>query len=89
MADKILSLRLFADSQGKMNLGLDEIGGALLVVSQFTLYGDVRKGRRPSFIGAARPVEIATPLYETFVTTLQRLSGVPVATPVSSARTCR
>ena len=55
MADKILGLRVFADAQGKMNLALAEVGGALLVVSQFTLYGDVSKGRRPSFIDAAPP----------------------------------
>ena len=66
MADKIAGLRVFEDSEGKMNLGLTEIGGALLVVSQFTLYGDASKGRRPSFIDAARP-EVAIPLYEQFV----------------------
>jgi D-tyrosyl-tRNA(Tyr) deacylase len=66
MADKVLGLRVFGDSQGKMNLALDDIGGDLLVVSQFTLYGDTRKGRRPSFVGAAPP-ELAEPLYERFV----------------------
>jgi D-tyrosyl-tRNA(Tyr) deacylase len=78
MADKIVSLRLFSDAEGKMNLGLTEIGGAILIVSQFTLYGDARKGRRPSFIDAARP-ETAIPLYESFVTAL-RASGVQVET---------
>jgi D-tyrosyl-tRNA(Tyr) deacylase len=78
MAEKVLGLRLFADSEGKMNLALADVGGALLVVSQFTLYGDARKGRRPSFIDAARP-ETAIPLYEHFINTL-RSSGVPVAT---------
>lgn len=65
MADKIASLRLFADEDRKMNLGLDDVGGALLIVSQFTLYGDVDKGRRPSFASASRP-EHAIPLYEQF-----------------------
>jgi D-tyrosyl-tRNA(Tyr) deacylase len=65
MAEKVIGLRLFADADGKMNLGLDEVGGGLLVVSQFTLYGDAAKGRRPSFIDAARP-EQAIPLYQRF-----------------------
>ena len=66
MADKILGLRVFADAEGKMNLSLLDVEGALLIVSQFTLYGDTRKGRRPSFIDAAPP-EIAIPLYERFI----------------------
>ncbi len=66
---KVAGLRLFEDNEGKMNLGLTDVGGAALVVSQFTLYGDVRKGRRPSFIEAARP-EQAAPLYERFCTLL-------------------
>jgi D-aminoacyl-tRNA deacylase len=70
MAEKVAGLRLFGDAEGKMNLALDEVGGALLVVSQFTLYGDVQKGRRPSFIDAARP-EVAIPLYERFVALLR------------------
>ncbi len=70
MADKIIGLRLFGDAEGKMNLALDEVGGALLVVSQFTLYGDAEKGRRPSFVAAARP-EQAIPLYERFVQLLR------------------
>lgn len=70
MADKIAGLRLFSDEEGKMNLGLDEVGGGVLVVSQFTLYGDAAKGRRPSFIDAARP-ERAIPLYERFVSALR------------------
>ena len=78
MADKVVGLRLFADDVGKMNLGLEDVGGALLVVSQFTLYGDARKGRRPSFVDAARP-ETAIPLYERFVALL-RERGVPVET---------
>ena len=66
MADKIVGLRVFPDDEGKMNRSLDDVRGELLVVSQFTLYGDVRKGRRPSFVHAARP-EAAVPLYERFV----------------------
>src|SRR6266849_2943263 len=63
LADKIAGLRLFNDAEDKMNLGVQDVGGAVLVVSQFTLYGDCRKGRRPSFLGAASP-DIAVPLYE-------------------------
>jgi D-tyrosyl-tRNA(Tyr) deacylase len=74
MAEKILGLRLFGDAEGKMNLDLDEVQGALLVVSQFTLYGDARKGRRPSFIDAAPP-PVAIPLYERFVALLRERSG--------------
>ena len=76
MADKIIGIRLFPDEGGKMNFSLADIGGALLVVSQFTLYGDAAKGRRPSFVDAARP-EIALPLYERFLALL-RERGVPV-----------
>lgn len=78
MADKVAGLRLFADAEGKMNLGLAEVGGAVLVVSQFTLYGDAEKGRRPSFVDAARP-ELAIPLYEGFVRLL-RERGLTVET---------
>jgi D-tyrosyl-tRNA(Tyr) deacylase len=78
MAEKVAGLRLFSDSAGKMNLGLDEVGGGLLVISQFTLYGDTAKGRRPSFIDAARP-EVAIPLDERFVGAL-RARGLLVAT---------
>ena len=70
MAEKCAGLRLFSDAEGKMNLGLAEIGGALLVVSQFTLYGNSEKGKRPSFIDAARP-EVAIPLYERFLAALR------------------
>lgn len=70
MAAKVAGLRLFADAEGKMNLGLEEVGGGLLVVSQFTLYGDTERGRRPSFIEAARP-EVAIPLYERFLASLR------------------
>lgn len=80
MAEKILGLRLFGDAEGKMNRDLAEAGGGVLVVSQFTLYGDASKGRRPSFIGAAPP-EIAIPLYEKFVELLRAKAGtIPVET---------
>lgn len=69
MAEKVVGLRVFADAGGKMNLSVEEAGGELLVVSQFTLYGDTRKGRRPSFVDAAPPA-VAIPLYERFVTLL-------------------
>jgi D-tyrosyl-tRNA(Tyr) deacylase len=78
MAEKVAGLRLFSDFEGKMNLGLEEVSGSVLVVSQFTLYGDPAKGRRPSFINAARP-EVAIPLYDRFVVAL-RERGLPVAT---------
>jgi D-tyrosyl-tRNA(Tyr) deacylase len=78
MADKVVGLRVFADAAGAMNLALAEAGGALLVVSQFTLYGDAGRGRRPSYIAAARP-EAAEPLYERFVALL-RERGAAVET---------
>jgi D-aminoacyl-tRNA deacylase len=78
MAEKVAGLRLFPDAEGKMNLGLDEVGGGVLVISQFTLFGDAAKGRRPSFIDAARP-ETAVPLYQRFVAAL-RARGLEVAT---------
>ena len=78
MADKVIGLRLFADADDKMNLALADVGGALLVVSQFTLYGDAAKGRRPSFIAAARP-DHAIPLYERFIALL-RARGPQVET---------
>ena len=78
MADKLVGLRLFADGEGKMNLPLGEVGGGLLVVSQFTLYGDASKGRRPSFVDAAPPAQ-AEALYDRFVALL-RERGVPVET---------
>ena len=78
MAEKVVGLRLFADTEGKMNLAISDVGGSLLVVSQFTLYGDAQKGRRPSFIQAAHP-DAAVPLYEKFVAAL-RERAVPVAT---------
>jgi D-tyrosyl-tRNA(Tyr) deacylase len=78
MAEKVTGLRIFADDDGKMNRSVQEAGGGLLVVSQFTLYGDTRKGRRPSFVDAARP-EVAIPLYERFLELL-RATGLPVQT---------
>ncbi len=71
VANKVATLRIFEDEAGKMNRSLLDTGGAALVVSQFTLYGDCRKGRRPSFINAARP-EAAKPLYEQFITALKQ-----------------
>ncbi len=78
MAEKVAGLRVFADEEGRMNRSVAEAGGAVLVVSQFTLYGDARKGRRPSFAAAAPP-ETASPLYERFVKRL-RATGLHVAT---------
>ena len=78
LADKAVQLRIFDDADGKMNLALADVGGAMLVVSQFTLLGDCRKGRRPSFIQAAPP-ETAERLYETFIAAVGA-QGIPVAT---------
>ena len=78
LADKLCSLRLFEDADGKINLTLDEVGGEIMIVSQFTLYGNCRKGRRPEFLNAARP-ETAIPLYEKFVS-LVRAKGYHVET---------
>lgn len=78
MAEKLVGLRVFGDAEGKMNLALGDVGGALLVISQFTLYGDATRGRRPSFIDAAPPA-VAEPLYERFVAIL-REQGATVAT---------
>lgn len=80
LAEKVVGLRVFDDDEGKMNRSLAEVGGAMLVVSQFTLYGDCRRGRRPSFTGAAPP-ELATKLYEAFVARV-RAAGIEVATGV-------
>ncbi len=78
LADKCVGLRVFTDENDKMNRSLADVGGGMLIVSQFTLYGDCSHGRRPSFIAAARP-ETAIPLYECFVARC-RESGLPVET---------
>ena len=78
LADKVTGLRIFEDDKGKMNLDVGEVGGSVLVVSQFTLYGDVRRGKRPSFDAAARP-ELARHLYEYFVERI-RAAGLPCET---------
>lgn len=80
---KLSSLRVFEDQDGKMNLSIKEVGGAVLSVSQFTLYGDTRKGNRPSFIRAARP-EVAEPLYEYFNQELRK-QGIEVQTGIFGA----
>jgi D-tyrosyl-tRNA(Tyr) deacylase len=84
LAEKCAQLRIFDDEPGKMNLSVLDVGGEVLAVSQFTLYGDTQKGRRPSFIGAAPP-EIAEPLFDKFVDNLRDL-GLAVATGKFGAR---
>lgn len=79
MADKIAGLRVFPDDEGLMNRSLVDVGGDVLVVSQFTLYGNIAKGRRPSFVEAARP-DVATPLYESFVHAMRARIDGEVAT---------
>ena len=76
LAEKVLGLRIFTDENDKMNLGLADVGGGVLVVSQFTLYGDCSHGRRPNFLNAARP-EQAIPLYEQFLSECERLGFPP------------
>ena len=83
LARKVREIRIFADAQGKMNLDVLEAGGAVLVVPQFTLYGDARRGRRPDFMSAARP-ELAAPLVESFAQALETL-GLTVARGVFGA----
>ena len=77
LADKLVGLRIFEDEDGKMNRGLETVGGEILVVSQFTLYGNCRKGRRPDFLAAARP-EVAIPLYEKFVALCREKGAVSI-----------
>lgn len=79
LCKKISQLRIFGDEKGKMNLSVQDIGGAMIVVSQFTLHASTKKGNRPSYIKAARPA-IAIPLYENFVKTLKNVSGLEVGT---------
>ena len=76
LAEKCLALRIFEDENGKMNLGLESVGGQVLVVSQFTLYGNCRKGRRPSFVGAAGP-ELGNAMYERFLEICAELGYEP------------
>jgi D-tyrosyl-tRNA(Tyr) deacylase len=83
LASKVVTLRIFEDAQGKMNHDIQDVKGGVLVVSQFTLYADCRKGRRPSFVRAARP-SLAQPLYEAFLAAVARY-GVPVAQGVFGA----
>ena len=84
MVSKVANLRVFNDAEGKMNLSLADTGGDVLLVSQFTLYGDARKGNRPSFVQAARP-ENAKPLYEMFLSELQKTLNKSIPTGVFGA----
>lgn len=84
LAAKIAQMRIFSDAEGKMNLSVLDVGGGILVVSQFTLHASTKKGNRPSFIRAARP-EVAIPLYEHFMDTLERMTGRPVARGIFAA----
>ncbi len=84
VAGKVANMRVFEDNNGKMNLSLKDVKGEILVISQFTLYGDARKGNRPSFTEAARP-ETAIPLYEYFIDEIKK-SGIPVATGIFGAK---
>ena len=79
LCKKISQLRVFGDDEGKMNLSVQDVGGEMIVVSQFTLHASTKKGNRPSYIQAARP-EVAIPLYENFVQTLRTMSGLKVGT---------
>jgi D-tyrosyl-tRNA(Tyr) deacylase len=84
LAAKIHGLRIFSDAEGKMNLSLEQVSGEILLVSQFTLHADTRKGNRPSYLLAARP-EQAVPLYEQMIQKLSKLMGNPIQTGVFGA----
>ena len=84
LAGKIHGLRIFSDEEGKMNLALEQVNGEILLVSQFTLYADTRKGNRPSYMSAARP-EQAIPLYEQMIKLLSEAMGSPIQTGVFGA----
>jgi len=84
LAGKIHGLRIFSDAEGKMNLSLSQVGGAILLVSQFTLYAETRKGNRPSYMSAARPQQ-AIPLYEQMIKLLSEAMGGPIQTGVFGA----
>lgn len=84
LAGKIHGLRIFSDAEGKMNLSLSQVGGEILLVSQFTLYADTRKGNRPSYMSAARPQQ-AIPLYEQMIKHLSEAMGGPIQTGVFGA----
>jgi D-aminoacyl-tRNA deacylase len=84
LSNKIANLRIFNDSEGKMNLSIMDAGGEILVVSQFTLYASTKKGNRPSYIKSSKP-EVAIPIYEKFILTLRQVSGKPVKTGVFGA----
>jgi len=81
LARKVIGMRIFSDATGQMNLSVKDVGGSIVVVSQFTLYASTKKGNRPSFLDAAKP-DVAIPLYELFVQRLKALSGLKVETGV-------
>lgn len=84
LSEKIRSMRIFSDEEGKMNLSVGDVGGDILVISQFTLHANTKKGNRPSFIDAARP-EQAIPLYQYFINQLETLTGKPIAAGIFGA----
>lgn len=84
IAEKLVQIRMFADADGKMNLSVSDVSGSILVVSQFTLYGELTKGTRPSYGDAARP-DVAEPLYEHLLATLRSITTIPIASGVFGA----